>query len=388
MKRVYFDNAATTPVSEAVIDAMVPVLRDQFGNPSSIHAEGRSVRSLLETARKTVAHCIGAGTADIFFTSGGTESNNMAIKCAVRDLGVQRIISSPTEHHCGLHTIESMEKFQGIEVVWLPVDARGRVSLEALEQALVSKPSKKTLVSLMHANNEIGTMLDLEQVSAICRQHGALFHTDTVQSVGHFPIDVQQIPVSFLSGAAHKFHGPKGVGFIYINPDNPIQPFIDGGGQERNMRGGTENVYGIVGLAKALELATADMDARSGHIQEVRQYLMDRLLETFEGIHFNGDYDGRYLYTVLNVSFPPSPKNEILLLSLDIAGVSASGGSACSSGAEAGSHVLTAIGADPEHKSIRFSFSHYNTRADVDFLIEKLKSILPELVRAEAVVGG
>ncbi|MCB9315045.1 MAG: cysteine desulfurase [Lewinellaceae bacterium] len=388
MERVYFDNAATTPVSEAVIDAMIPVLRGQFGNPSSIHAEGRSVRSLLETARKTVAQCIGAGTADIFFTSGGTESNNMAIKCAVRDLGVQRIISSPTEHHCGLHTIESLEKFQGVEVVWLPVDAQGRVSMDALEKTLAGNPDKKTLVSLMHANNEIGTMIDLAQVSAICQQYGALFHTDTVQSIGHFPVDVQQIPVSFLSGAAHKFHGPKGVGFIYINPDNPIHPFIDGGGQERNMRGGTENVYGIVGLAKALELATAEMDTRSGHIQEVRQYLMERLVESFDGIHFNGDYDGRYLYTVLNVSFPPSPKNEILLLSLDIAGVSASGGSACSSGAEAGSHVLTAIGADPEHKSIRFSFSHYNTRADVDFLIEKLKSILPELVRAESVVGG
>lgn len=377
MQRVYFDNAATTPISEEVIAAMLPVLREQYGNPSSIHAEGRSVRAIIESARKTVAQCIGASTAEIFFTSGGTESNNMAIKCAVRDLGVRRIISSPTEHHCGLHAIETEQKTDGVEVVWLPVDERGRVDLEALEKALQESAGVKTLVSLMHANNEIGTMLDLERVSALCRQYGALFHTDTVQSVGHFPINVQKTPVNFLSGAAHKFHGPKGVGFIYINSESPLKPFIDGGGQERNMRGGTENVYGIVGLAKALELATAEMEERSAHIREVRDYMKERLLETFDDIQFNGDYDGACLYTVLSVSFPPSPKNELLLLSLDIAGVSASGGSACSSGAEKGSHVLEAIGADPARKSIRFSFSHYNTKEEVEFVIEKLKAILP-----------
>lgn len=377
MQRVYFDNAATTPISEEVIEAMLPVLRGQYGNPSSIHAEGRSVRAIIESARKTVAQCIGASTAEIFFTSGGTESNNMAIKCAVRDLGVRRIISSPTEHHCGLHAIEAVEKTDGVEVVWLPVDERGRVDVQALEQALQESAGVKTLVSLMHANNEIGTMLDLERVSALCRQYGVLFHTDTVQSVGHFPINVQKTPVNFLSGAAHKFHGPKGVGFIYINPESPIKPFIDGGAQERNMRGGTENVYGIVGLAKALEMATAEMDTRSAHIREVRNYMKERLLENFEDIQFNGDHDGNCLYTVLSASFPPSPKNELLLLSLDIAGVSASGGSACSSGAEKGSHVLEAIGADPARKSIRFSFSHYSTKEEVDFVVEKLKAILP-----------
>ena len=377
MQRVYFDNAATTPIAEEVIEAMLPVLRGQFGNPSSIHAEGRSVRAVLESARKTVAQAIGASTAEIFFTSGGTESNNMAIKCAVRDLGVRRIISSPTEHHCGLHAIEAEQKNDGVEVVWLPVDDRGRVDLQALEQALQESEGVKTLVSLMHANNEIGTMLDLDAVSALCRQYGALFHTDTVQTVGHFPVDVRKTPVHFLAGAAHKFHGPKGVGFIYINPESPIKPFIDGGAQERNMRGGTENVYGIVGLAKALEMATADMDARTQHIHDVRDYMKERLSEHFEGIQFNGDHDGHCLYTVLSVSFPPSPKNELLLLSLDIAGVSASGGSACSSGAEKGSHVLEAIGADPGRKSIRFSFSHYSTKAEVDFVVEKLKAILP-----------
>ncbi|MCY7330850.1 MAG: cysteine desulfurase [Saprospiraceae bacterium] len=384
MQRVYFDNAATTPISEEVINAMLPVLRGQYGNPSSIHAEGRSVRSLLESARKIVARCINAGTAEIFFTSGGTESNNMAIKCAVRDLGVQRIISSAIEHHCGLHAIEAVEKMEGVAVTWLPVDTRGHLSLTDLEKALAENGGKKTLVSLMHANNEIGTMLDLAAVSALCRQYGALLHTDTVQTIGHFPMDVQQIPVNFLSGAAHKFHGPKGVGFIYINSASSIKPFIDGGAQERNMRGGTENVYGIVGLAKALELACGEMEERSQHILEVRNYLRDRLLENFEDMTFNGDHDGNCLYTVLNVSFPPSPKNEMLLLNLDINGISVSGGSACTSGSEKGSHVLEGIGADPARKSIRFSFSHYNTKEEVDFVIEKLKTIVP--VRAMATV--
>jgi cysteine desulfurase len=377
MQRVYFDNAATTPISEEVINAMLPVLRGQFGNPSSIHAEGRSVRAAVEAARKSVAQCIGAGTGEIFFTSGGTESNNMAIKCAVRDLGVQRIISSPTEHHCGTHAIETVEKVNGVEVVWLPVNNLGRIDYQMLENALQAGGGKKTLVSLMHANNEIGTMIDLKRVSDLCRQYGALLHSDTVQTVGHFPVNVQETPVNFLSGAAHKFHGPKGVGFIYINPASPIKPFIDGGAQERNMRGGTENVYGIVGLAKALELANAEMEARSAHISDIRNYLKEQLLETFEDIQFNGDYEGDSLYTVLSVSFPPSPKNELLLLSLDIAGISCSGGSACSSGSEKGSHVLEAIGADPARKSIRFSFSHYNTRQEVDFVVEKLKAILP-----------
>jgi cysteine desulfurase len=377
MQRVYFDNAATTPISEEVINAMLPILRGEYGNPSSIHAEGRSVKAALEAARKTVAKCIGAGTGEIFFTSGGTESNNMAIKCAVRDLGVRRIISSPTEHHCGTHAIETVQKMDGVEVVWLQVDQVGRIDYTALEAALEAGNGTKTLVSLMHANNEIGTMIDLGHVCNICKTHGALFHSDTVQTVGHFPIDVQKTPVHFISGAAHKFHGPKGIGFIYINPQSPIKPFIDGGAQERNMRGGTENVYGIVGLAKALELACEEMEERTNRIIDVRNYLKDRLLNEFEDIQFNGDLEGDSLYTVLNASFPPNPKNELLLLSLDISGISCSGGSACSSGSEKGSHVLEAIGAYPDRKSIRFSFSHYNTREEVDFVIEKLKTILP-----------
>jgi cysteine desulfurase len=385
--RVYFDNAATTPISEEVINAMLPILRGQYGNPSSIHAEGRGVRAVIESARKTVAHCIGASTAEIFFTSGGTESNNMAIKCAVRDLGVQRIISSPTEHHCGLHTIETVKEQKDVEIVWLAVDAKGRISYEELEALLAEGHGVKTLVSLMHANNEIGTMIDLQRVAALCQQYGAYFHSDSVQTVGHFPIDVQQTPIHFMSGAAHKFHGPKGVGFIYINAEAAIKPLIDGGAQERNMRGGTENVYGIVGLATALEVACRDCDARMAHIKSVRQYMRSRLEAEFADIQFNGDPDGDSLYTVLSVSFPPSPKNELLLLSLDISGVSASGGSACSSGAEKGSHVLAAIGADPARKSIRFSFSHYNTNEEVDVVIEKLKSILTPQAQPVAVLA-
>jgi cysteine desulfurase len=384
-KRIYFDNAATTPISEAVIQAMVPVLREQFGNPSSIHAEGRRVRNFIEDARKTVARNIGASTGEIFFTSGGTEANNTAIKQAVRDLGVTRIISAETEHHCGLHSIESMVKSRGLEVIYLPVDAKGRVDLDILAEKLADS-SQKTLVSLMHANNEIGTLTDIARVSELCETHGAFFHTDTVQTIGHIPMNVSALKIDFLSGAAHKFHGPKGVGFLYINSKNKVKPLIDGGSQERNQRGGTENVYGIVGLAKALELACANLEERRAHIESVRNYLITSLLENFDDIKFVGDWDGEYLYTVLSVSFPPSPKNEMFLLNLDINGVSCSGGSACTSGSEKGSHVLEAIGFDPARKAIRFSFSHYNTTDEVDFLIEKLKNIVA-VRKMEAVLG-
>ena len=380
MQRVYLDNAATTPILDEVVEAMVPVLREQYGNPSSIHAEGRSTRALIEQARKTIARLINAGTGEIFFTSGGTESNNMAIKASVRDLGVRRIISSPTEHHCGLHTFESLKRDGLAEIVYLPVDEKGHITLEDLENALKAGGDTKTLVSLMHANNEIGTMTDMVAIGDLCRRYNALYHCDTVQTMAHFPIDVQLSKVNFLSGAAHKFHGPKGVGFIYINPESQIKPLIDGGAQERNMRGGTENVYGIVGMAKAMELAVHEMEERNEHIAEVRAYLKQRLEENFEQIQFNGDLEGHSLYTVLNVSFPPSPKNELLLLSLDIAGISVSGGSACSSGTEKGSHVLEAIGANPARKSIRFSFSHFNTKEEMDYVIEKLKTIIPEAV--------
>lgn len=374
--RVYLDNAATTPISNEVIAEMTHIMTNLFGNPSSIHADGRKVRATIEQARKSIAKHINASTGEIFFTSGGTESNNMALKCSVRDLGVTRIISSPIEHHCVTHTLESIGKFYGTEIVLLNVDAQGRVDLNELE-SLLKDNSKKTLVSLMHANNEIGTLNDISRISKLCQEYNALFHTDTVQTVGHFAIDVQETPISFLSGGAHKFHGPKGIGFIYINGKNNINPYIDGGAQERNMRGGTENVYGIVGMAKALDLAYENMEQNIRSIEEVRSYLKSRLTENFEDIEFNGNQDENYLYTILSVSFPPSPKNELLLFNLDIAGISASGGSACSSGADKGSHVLEAIGQAPGRTTIRFSFSHYNTKEEVDFVIDKLKTILP-----------
>ncbi len=376
MKRVYLDNAATTPMAEEVIEMMNTTMRQQFGNPSSIHAEGRAARAAIEQARKTVAQHLGASIGEIFFTSGGTESNNMALKGAVRDLGVQRIISSRTEHHCILHSLDSLHRYQQVETAFVHQDDRGRIGLDHLRELLAGS-DKKTLVSLMHANNEIGTMIDLEQVSAICEEYGALFHSDTVQTVGYYPIDVSKTRINFLSGAAHKFHGPKGVGFIYINGDNILRPFIDGGAQERNMRGGTENIYGILGLAKALDLACENMSERRGHIQSLRQYMLGQLQTHFEDLTFNGDWDGYSQYKLLSVAFPPSPKADMILLNLDIAGVSVSGGSACSSGADAGSHVLDALEADPDRKTIRFSLSYRNTKEDIDFAIEKLKSILP-----------
>jgi len=383
--RIYLDNAATTPLSEEVIEAMLPYMRSHYGNPSSIHAEGRKSRAAIEEARKTVANYIGASIGEIFFTSGGTEANNMALKCAVRDLGVGRIISSKMEHHCVLHSVETLAK-AGVQVDYVNIDNYGHVDYDHLE-ALLKQDAPKTLVSLMHANNEVGTLLDLERTSDLCQQYDALLHSDTVQTVGHLPIDVNKVNVNFLSGAAHKFHGPKGVGFLYINNDNIIKPFIDGGAQERNMRGGTENVYGIVGLAKALELAYENLDTYREQILTVRNYLKTQLEEQFIDIRFNGDLDDA-LYTLLSVSFPPSDKGDLLLLSLDIAGISVSGGSACSSGADAGSHVITALHGDPDRKTIRFSFSHENTIAEIDQVITKLKEMLPELVQDAAKVSA
>lgn len=375
MKRVYFDNAATTALDPEVLKSMQTSMSELFGNPSSIHAEGRKVRAAIEAARKTVAECIGASIGEVFFTSGGTESNNMALKCAVRDQGVRRIISSPIEHHCVLHSLENLEQHHEVQVEYVQVDNRGRVDYLHLESLLAGSNSK-TLVTLMHANNEVGTLLDMERVATLCEQYNALLHSDTVQTVGHFPVDVSKTKIHYLSGAAHKFHGPKGVGFIYINGDNQLKPFIDGGSQERNMRGGTENVYGIIGLAKALELATVEMESRRAHIDSIRSYAREQLEANIPNISFRGDYDGDYLYTVLSVAFPPSAKSDLLLLSLDIAGICASGGSACSSGAEVQSHVVTALGTHQDYKTIRFSFSHYNDKSEVDYLVEQLQKIL------------
>lgn len=382
--RIYLDNAATTPMREEVIQAMTEAMRTHHGNPSSIHADGRSVRAAIEASRKKIAEMFNASIGEIFFTSGGTESNNMAIKCAVRDLGVRRIISSPIEHHCVGHSLDAVIS-QGVKVDMLSVNGKGQINYDELTEVLQNGDGTPTLVSIMHANNEIGTVQDMQRISEICEQYGAYLHSDTVQTIGHLPIDVTKTKIHFFSGGAHKFHGPKGCGFIYINAEAVVKPYIDGGSQERNMRAGTENVYGIVGMAKALELACENMEEYRTHIEEVRSHLKKRLSEEFEDIHFHGDHDGDYLYTVLSVCFPSSPKSSMLLLLLDMAGVSASGGSACSSGAEKGSHVLEAIGADTSRKSIRFSFSHDNTIEEIDYLIEKLKGMVE--VKKVAVVA-
>lgn len=371
-QRIYFDNAATTPIDEEVSRYMCELMESCWGNPSSVHAEGRRARTIIEQARKTVATHLGASIGEVFFTSGGTESNNMILKNAVRDLGVQRIISSPLEHHGVLHTLQRLER-EGVELVWLSPDERGRLSMSELEEHLALK-GKRTLVSLMHVNNEIGNVLDLSLVSDLCDRHAALFHTDTVQSIGRYPMDLSKLKIAFLSGSAHKFHGPKGSGFVYIRSDNLIGPFIDGGAQERNMRGGTENIYGIAGLARALSKAFEQMESRRIQIERVKNHLKGRLIEEFEGVRQEGDMDNSH-YTILSVSFPASEKSDLLLMLLDIEGVAASGGSACSSGVEQGSHVLEAVGADEQRKMVRFSFSHKNTVEEADRVVEALKKI-------------
>ncbi len=373
-RRVYLDNAATTPVRQEVFDAMLPFLTSNFGNPSSIHQEGRTTRAAIEGARKLVASLIGASTGEIFFTSGGTESNNMAIKCAVSDLGVKRIITSPAEHHCVKHSVEHLKSMDMVQVDMVRVDQYALPDFNHLEELLAASDTP-TLVTLMHANNELGSMLDLNQLSALCKKYGAYLHSDTVQTVGHFPINVQQTPIDFMSGAAHKFYGPKGIGFIYINSRCHIHPFIDGGSQERNMRAGTENITGIVGLAKAMQLAYAELAEDTAHISALKEYMRKEILSVCPDAYING-HPEHSLYTVLNVSFPPGPHADLMIMSLDIAGISVSGGSACSSGAESQSHVLNAIGHPTDRKAVRFSLSRNTTREDIDYAVEQLAGIL------------
>lgn len=374
-QRIYFDNAATTALDPQVLEAMMPYLTEKFGNPSSIYSYGRESRLAIENARKTVAKILNAHPAEIFFTSGGTESSNTAINASVRDLGCTHIISSPIEHHATLHTVEELRCRGEASLSYVKLSSTGEIDMEDLEQLLATH-EEKTLVTLMHANNEIGTMLDLHAVGNLCKKYGAIFHSDTVQTVGHFPIDLRNTPVHFITGAGHKFHGPKGVGILYINENIKIKPYIHGGGQERNMRAGTENLYGIVGFAKALELATASYEKDSAHIRNIKSYAMEKLQKNIKGVSFNGNPLGNSLYTVLSVSFPKTEKSEMLLFNLDINNICASGGSACTSGAEQGSHVIRAINNNPNQVTVRFSFSKHNTIEEVDRLVEKLKEIL------------
>lgn len=372
--RVYLDNAATTPLDKEVLKSMYEVMESQYGNPSSIHAHGREVRTLIEKSRKTVSALLKASPSEFFFTSGGTEADNMAIRCGIIDHEIKHAITTQIEHHAVLHTLQNLEKSGVIKLSYVNIDSKGAIDYKHLEELLNS--NDRSFVSLMHANNELGTLTDLELVGDLCEQYNAIFHCDTVQTMGHYPHDLSKLKVHFLVCAAHKLHGPKGVGFLYINHAIKINPMIFGGSQERNMRGGTENVYGIIGLAKALEMAYEDMDAHQNHIQGLKTYMKEQLIKHVPGIQFNGETDSeKSLYTVLNVSFPEMEMAEMLLFSLDIAGISASGGSACSSGTNIGSHVLNGIQANPNRPAVRFSFSKFNTKEEIDYVIEKVKEL-------------
>jgi len=375
MDRIYFDNAATTSLDPQVLEAMMPYLTDKFGNPSSIYSYGRESRMAVEQARKSVAKILGAKPSEIFFTSGGTESSNTVLNACIHDLGCTHIISSPIEHHATLHTVEYLAKSASVKLSYVSILPNGHIDINHLQQLLESN-NDKTIVSIMHANNEIGNMIDLFKVGEICKKHNAYFHSDTVQTVGHFPFNLKETPVDFITAAGHKFHGPKGVGVLYINENIKINPLVHGGAQERNMRAGTENLYGIVGFAKALELATENHEKDSAHVNALKKYMHDQLIAQIRGVSFNGDSFGDSLYTLLSVNFPKNEKSEMMLFNLDIHHICASGGSACSSGAQQGSHVINVLNKGNDIATIRFSFSKYNTKDEIDKVIATLKELL------------
>jgi cysteine desulfurase len=368
--KVYLDNAASTPLDPLVIESMTEVMRHQFGNPSAIHAFGREVRAQIELSRRKIASLLHVAPSEIVFTSGGTEADNFAIWAAVHHLGADAVITTSIEHHAVVDTAQRAAAEKGIPFHLLNLDKYGYPNLAKLRDLLLG--TSRAFVSLMHANNEIGSMIDLREVAKLCREHKAIFHSDTVQTMGHFDLNIEEIGLDFAACSAHKFHGPKGVGFLYVNKRNKIPSLILGGGQERQMRAGTENVYGIVGMAKALELALAELEQHQNHIQGLKNHMMKRITERIPNAYFNGDPKGRSLYTVLNVSLPPTPKAHMLLFGLDLLGVGVSGGSACSSGASKGSHVLEGIGADLNRPAVRFSFSRFTTLEEVNFAVEKL----------------
>lgn len=373
--RIYFDNAATTPLDPQVLEAMMPYFTEKFGNPSSIYSYGRESRLAIENARKIVSKILNAHPAELFFTSGGTESSNTAICASIKDLGCRHIITSPIEHHATLHTVEHLYHQGEAALSYVKLLPNGHIDMEDLEH-LLANSHDKCLVTLMHANNEIGNMIDIQAVGNLCKMYGAIFHSDTVQTVGHFPFDLRNTAVHFITGAGHKFHGPKGVGLLYINENVKIKPYIHGGSQERNMRAGTENLYGIVGFAKALELATEHHEELSSYIKGLKIYMMEQVKKNIRGVSFNGDPLGRSLYTVLSVSFPKTEKSEMILFNLDMNNICASGGSACTSGADQGSHVIRAINHNPNQVTVRFSFSKQNTKEEIDAVVEKLKEMI------------
>ncbi len=374
MKKVYLDHAATTAIAPEVMEAMVASLHDDFGNPSSTHSCGRQAKSSIELARKTIAKAIHANASEIVFTSCGTESNNWVFRNAVENLQIKRIISSPTEHHAVLHTLEEMAKANKFELVLLKIQPNGQPDLQQLEALLAQEV--KTLVSLMQVNNETGVVIDIEQVGVMCQKYGAIFHSDTVQSMGKTLIDVQQIPVDFLVASAHKFNGPKGIGFLYIRKGTSMQPILLGGEQEKGLRAGTESVHNIVGMAKALEISLEQLDTHRAHVLHLRQYLLHALQLEFPGFKINGAEDG--FYNILNVLLPFSAdKTAMILFHLDMKGIAVSRGSACQSGSISPSHVLAQMLTEEDLKkpSLRISLSHLNTQEDIDYLIQALKTV-------------
>ena len=374
-RSIYLDNAATTPLSPEVFETMRPYMEHHFGNPSSTHAFGRKTKTAIERSRRSIASSLNCLPAEICFLSGGTEADNIALRCSVDDLGCTHIITSEIEHSAVIKTAQLLEQQGKVRLSLVRLDEMGHVDLTHLAE-LLNTPDK-TLVSLMHGNNEIGNILPLDRVSELCAQRGAIFHSDTVQTMGHFPFDLSALNIHFITGAGHKFHGPKGVGFLYINKDLKVNARITGGGQERQIRGGTENLYGIVGIGKALELASQDMDAHRSHISGLKQHMASELESRLPGLLFNGDSRSvDSLYTVLNVTLPESQNAGMMLFLLDLEGIACSGGSACSSGAAKGSHVLVALDAiKPNRASLRFSFSRFTTAEEVDYSIDRIVAL-------------
>lgn len=374
MKRIYLDNAATTPILPEVIDVISQTMHDVYGNPSSTHQVGRKAKTLVETARKNIAKHFNAHANEIVFTAGGSEADNLVLLNAVTNLGVKTFISSKIEHHAVLHTLEYLEKTYGIDLKWVDIDGNGEVDIIHLER-LLEAAEGKALVSLMYVNNEIGNLLNVEKVGDLCKQYEAYFHSDAVQAVGHFDFDPTELNIDFFAASAHKFHGPKGVGFAYVKSGFGIQPLLHGGEQERGARAGTENVHSILGMEKALQVSYANLKEEHVQIQRLKSYFMDQLKSNFEGVKFNGTAEEieKSSYVILNVRFPKDLP--MLLFSLDLDGISVSGGSACQSGSNKGSHVLNGILNEEEamKTSVRFSFNKFNTKEEIDIVISTLK---------------
>ena len=375
MIKVFFDNAATTPMAPEVIDVMTDIMKNHYGNPSSQHSFGRATRSIIETSRKKIADFLNTSPGNIFFTSGGTEADNMAIKCGIKDHNITHAITSKLSHHAVLHPLEELEKSGVIKLSYVEVNEKGQVSLSNLKELLESHP--RTFVSILHANNEIGTIQNITAIGDICKEHNAIFHSDTVQTMAHYRYDLQKINVDFIAASAHKFHGPKGIGFVYISDNIKISPLLSGGSQERNMRAGTENLIGIAAISHAMEMAYEKMEEETEYIKRIKSHMIAELKKHIPQVKFNGMCDDidNSLYTVLSCSFPETPMAEMLLFNLDIKGIACSGGSACTSGSNKGSHVIQEINPNSKRPSVRFSFSKYNTKEEVDYVVDVLKGL-------------